>query len=429
MREACSSALDRQRGAIIFVAGARGSGRSALLHELRDSGPRVARTAQRRRWCNHRRQIRPVANSATLARPSVRCGRGCAGSGESRGLPVLGLVGQLVRMSRAAARVCAPESRNSAIPTAILPSALRAAAREKPLICLVDDCDHAPGMWWSELLLGFADELSESLPLVLILAVEGGDHPGAHGDDLADVVCAARTLVARGRASWVPLRRLGVSHLSVLTGQAERVVLNRLKSLCEGSAVSGAHLWDEWREAGVVERDTDLGPWRFAPGQPEASASLSGILAKRVRRAVGGDLAAAHEAWQVLVCASLEGRHFTAEAVAIALDQEPETLTRLLDKGLSATKPSGPCLIECLGQLELDGGPKSRRVTRYRFLSPVFPVVLARHCLTPTERERLSAALARGLETAFGSRRGLVAPRLPTCTRPRETSKRQAIIG
>ena len=70
---------------------------------------------------------------------------------------------------------------------------------------LVDDCDDADGRWWSELLLGFAAEIAESLPLFLFLVVEGGSRPGEHSDGESDALAVARELTARQLAEWLPI--------------------------------------------------------------------------------------------------------------------------------------------------------------------------------------------------------------------------------
>jgi ABC-type hemin transport system ATPase subunit len=125
-------------GAIVFVGGPEGSGRSAFLREL-------AGALRRRRvvaggstggtyvpWAAEpsafRRAVSEVEKAIGLATAAV---------------PVLGLIAQVATTSRAAAELIAPEAATTTPTFERLADVLRAAAREEPTVCIVDDCDEA----------------------------------------------------------------------------------------------------------------------------------------------------------------------------------------------------------------------------------------------------------------------------------------------
>lgn len=241
VRASCVASLEAGDGAIIFVAGPPASGRSAVLQELTrvlakgPNSPRVvAGTIVEGRYV----AAQPDTERGSVAADAVISALGLGGAA----LPVLGLVEKVASLSRAVGRaVRSPASSHQPRILNELMGVLRTASREQPLVCLVDDADEADGRWWSELLLGFAEEVARDLPLVLVLTLEGDDNQGPHPDDgnQPDALFAARDLVARGLAEWWPLTPLGSSELAALTGDAESEVLVRLGELTEGRARLG----------------------------------------------------------------------------------------------------------------------------------------------------------------------------------------------
>jgi tetratricopeptide (TPR) repeat protein len=413
-RAVCERGIKARRGEIVFIAGSPASGRTALLAEL-------ARTLPKLKGSPRVLAGAMVEGKYVPTQPAPRpSGRVLAAVEGAIGIasvanPLLGLISQIISTSRAAARVLTPPDPPQAAATfETLFRGLRLAAQEQPTICLIDDCDDADGRWWSELLLGFAVEIAEELPLFLFLSVEGGSRPGEHRSYESDVLFAARELTARELAEWWPIPLADPEELLALTGPADADVVTRLCALSDRRAGWAAELWNEWLRSQIVERDTDLGPWRFAPGQPEASPATFGDVAReRVRRAFEGNLVAANDAWFILACAALEGRYFTADAVALALGRDRDEVIDLLDDHLAAdtTRPDG--LVEEAGFARgTDPAGRLRDLPRYRFTSQLFRTALVRFGLSLDERKRLSVGLARSLEQTFDPSRPGTAARL-----------------
>ena len=191
-------------------------------------------------------------------------------------------------------------------PGLLLPQLLQLAAQERPVVCLVDCAEDAEAGWWEDLLTLFAAAIAGPVPVLLVVGIEA--EPRRDGGPRGQY--AAQTLVERGLASSWPLGRIAHADLEAWVGHAQPQVY---EALLDGSAggrsALAARLWEAWRAGGVVERDE--GPWRFADGAD------AGIVAARLRRAAGPSLERARE---ILTVAALEGRQFTAEAVAHALE-------------------------------------------------------------------------------------------------------------
>ncbi len=201
--------------------------------------------------------------------------------------------------------------------------------------------------------------------------------------------------------------------LLTLTGPADRNLVDRLCALAEGRAGWAADLWDEWLTSEVVERDTDLGAWRFSHGQPDASITVANVARKRLAHVMRDDLAEISRAARILCCAALEGRYFTAEAVAAALGIPRDEILDLLDDRLAASDDRPDGLIEEVGAIALtDMQGRQVHVWRYRFVSQLFRTAFVRFGLSAAERAAQSAALASALEQIFGVDRARVATSL-----------------
>ena len=386
----------------MFLAGPPVSGRTALLQQLAEELPSVAGSPRiiSGRFVDGQYLAAEHRGANLDALPAIESALGMAAAA----FPFLGVVAQAVSVSRAAAATLTRSQRGGPQPPMErIFQVLRVAARERPVVWLIDDCDEADGRWWSEVLLGLATEIEQELPLFVFLTVDAGVEAGPHSQDEPDALFAARHLTARGLAEWWPLPPVGTDQLAAVTGAADGDVLNRLAGLSEGRAGWAQALWDEWRTSHVVERDTDLGPWRFRPDQPDRSPTIADVARARVRRAVGSDPATVAAAWQVLGCAALEGRYFTAEAVATALHADRDDLIDLLDDRLASTVDREG-LVEEVGSVTVShpAGPE-RHVWRYRFTSQVVRSAFVRFGLSASERTALSGSLAAALEQVYGT--------------------------
>ena len=187
----------------------------------------------------------------------------------------------------------------------------------------------------------------------------------------------------RGLARSWPLERVGRPELAAWIGRAEPPVVDALLERSGGRGAIAVRLWEAWQGAGVVERTDET--WRLLPG------AETDVVAGRV----AGSL-------ELLTVAALEGRHFTAEAVAHALGRERDEVIDHLDDKLAEAG-----LIEEVGLITIHEPGGTRHLWQYRFVSD-----LDRLSLRAGAAAGDSERLAEGLVAAFGAASELVAPTL-----------------
>jgi tetratricopeptide (TPR) repeat protein len=391
------------RGAVVFLAGPPASGRSELLRALRSEVEDVSQTYAGDVVQGEYVPWTPANPNVDKTIAAAAGGLGLAGAA---GIPLVGLAGQIISTSQAAAAAlgtAVAETSPSTFRT--LSRVLRAAAEERPVVCLIDNADEADGRWWSGLLLGFALEIVQELPLFLFMTVEGGDAPGLHTEDEADVAYAARELVRAELAEWWAVPRADPAALREMTGPAKDEVIARLHAMSDGRMGWAAELWGDWKRSQVVERDTPLDTWRFRPGQLElAPTSIAETVRARISEAVGSDLGLAADALRVLGCAALEGRYFTARAVAIALGRPEDEVIDLLDDRLSPSdKNAGGLVREVAPVVLVDADGREQRIWRYEFCSQPFRSAAIRYGLGPQQARQLSDLLGNALQRVYSA--------------------------
>ncbi len=304
-------------------------------------------------------------------------------------LPVLKLFSLVLAQSAKAWQIVSQirERSGQIDPGLLLPQLLQLAAQERPIVCLVDCGEDAEAGWWEDLLTLFAGEIAGPVPVLLVVGIEAE----SRRDDVPRGQYAARTLVQRGLARSWPLERIGHADLSAWVGRAEPQVFETLLD-GSGGGRSGlaARLWEAWQAGGVVERERDDRPWRFTNG------GETEIVATRLRSVARGSLPELERAREVLSVAALEGRLFTAEAVAHALEIQRDELVDYLDDVLVEGE-----LVEEAGLITIESDEGTQHLWQYRFVSDLDRLTL-RYALTRREAAERSERLAEGLVTAYG---------------------------
>jgi AAA domain-containing protein len=392
-------------GLTVFVAGDEGSGRTELLHalenELEKQRPRpmvLAGGFQDGRYVPRAQDAPPgskvmsvLEQIVSLAEPIV---------------PYAGLVGEVLSKSKAAQQLVQGLFGRADRPNAfeLMPRLLREMCEQGPVVCLIDDADRAPAGWWSDLVVLFAQRVASDLPLLLVLAVDGPRLLGAHHDDEPDSLFVARRLTARGLAIWHPFALLTVEDLEEWTGPAAPQVLRSLLEVTGGRSAWAAQQWRDWCRRSVVVQDDVDGRWHFAPrGGERALDPLGDVLGERLRRLLGEtDLRRLDRTRELLACAALEGRRFTADAIARVLRRDRDEVIDALDDTLTrdASRPDG--MLTEAGSVSISDETGERHLWRYRFASELDWLTLLHHGLTDAERRTYSLALAQAMETVYG---------------------------
>lgn len=250
--------------------------------------------------------------------------------------------------------------------------------------------------------------------MLLVLAVEGPQELGAHQDDEPDSLYVARRLTARGLATWHSLAPLTVEELEAWTGAATPEVLRSLVQVTGGRAEWAAQQWREWCRRGVLVEDESDGRWRFATGGRERALDPVGeVLSDRLKRLVGEtDLRTLDRTRELLACAALEGRHFTADAAARALGRERDELIDFLDDTLTGGDSGHDRVLAEAGSVEVSDESGERHLWLYRFNSQLDWLTLLHHGVTPHERRTHSLRLAEAMGALYGGQAHRVAHKL-----------------
>ncbi len=394
-------------GRTVFVSGDAGSGRTDLLRMLAVAARRADPPATVLAGGFHDERFVAWGEDGPPAAKVMRVVESVVSLAEVM-LPYAALLGLLLSKSKAAGALVrdlfARGERHD--PTELLPRLLCALCAEGPAVCLVDDADRAPDGLWADLLLGMGGRIASDWPLLLVLALDGPARLGDHDDGESDSLYVARCLRDDGVADWHPLAAVELGELEHWTGAAAPDVLRALLDVTGGRAAWAAQLWRHWRASGVVVQDDDRDPcWRFArDGRARAADPVEDVLGRqRMIELVGDDTRALREARQLLVCAALEGRRFTAEGVAVALHRDREEVNDLLDEQLARDEDHPLGLVVEDGSVEVDDETGRRTLWRYRFAAELDWLTLSRHHgLTDARRSERAGELARALSERYG---------------------------
>ena len=396
-----SRAAATNRGQVVFIAGPPGSGRSFWVDATARAltGSRVVAG----RLTDSRYVPLAVQSSSKLSPEAEKLVASIAGSAALLG-PVLALVVQLMTVSVAAYRfVDGVRRHNDAIDAhQLVPGLLRTVAAEdsdRPLVCLIDDADLADGNWWANLMLSFSQEVAQELPLVLVMCVNGPAGLGGGPRDNESSACAVgRSLVQRNLAEWWPLVASSRDDIRSWIGPASHELLSAVWAITEGSPGEIPGLWDSWLARNSIDRDAN-DCWQIV-GDVERTLAEAGDRFTAELGALLGDekLQLLARAREILACGAVEGRTFTAEAVARALDLDTDVLIDLLDDHL--TGESGP-LREAASIEVLTSALTTRILWRYAFVRNLDRRIVRIRFTSGAERASLARRLAPALIEAY----------------------------
>jgi hypothetical protein len=406
--------IETRRGTVIVVSGKAGSGKSALLREIARSLASLSDTptilggelvlsdgpgaASYLPWDSGSRF---VASSHTLEAVDKLIALGGAA------MPLMGLVAQLLNATAATWAALDHSMPDSYIDVDLLPRLLRQAASAGPHAVLIDDADLGGVVIWRQLLLGFAAQIARDLPLLLVVSIHdehadpGHESSAQHG---------ARLLAEQGLGEILGLGSYSQLDVEEWLGPASYEVVKHLTDASSGRADVLGGLWREWLETGTVGRAPFDGRWVFTDlSDSYVTGPVMDSFLKDLERIPGSD-ELLQEYKLVLGYAALEGRSFTVEVVAHAMERDTEWVVSLLET-MTEQAPLGSVLVE-----KLAGGNGSavgtRSVRRYRFPSLLHWLCMFRYGFSEPMRARAAASVADGLKRAYSPALWLVAQQL-----------------
>jgi tetratricopeptide (TPR) repeat protein len=155
----------------------------------------------------------------------------------------------------------------------------------------------------------------------------------------------------------------------------------------------------------VVVPEGEKPGWAFAPdGLARTLDPVDDVLGQRLGELLGNEDDEAHdEVHELLAHAALEGREFTADAVAAALHRDRDEVIDLLDDRLILDDEHPGGLVREAGSLSLDGGTGKRHLWLYRFDPELDWLTLHHRGLADGQRRDGALALARAIERAYGA--------------------------
>ena len=240
---------------------------------------------------------------------------------------------------------------------------------------------------------------------MLVVGLEGPAELGPHVDDESAVLYVARRLAAEGISDWYPLRRVSTEALAVWTGPAAPPVRSALVDVSGGRAAWAAQLWRDWIARGAISEDLS-GRWCFA-ARDRALDPVYDLLASKLMTASQNDLRRVEEAREILCYAALEGRHFTADAIAYATKRDSDEVVDLLDD-LFAADDDPEALLRFDGWVRVEDEAGERRFSLYYFTQELQWLTL-RHSLGERQKRAYCQNLARALDALYGGGASAVA--------------------
>lgn len=256
---------------------------------------------------------------------------------------------------------------------------LRRTATTTPLICALNDWHEAKRFYWDNMLLSFSKEIPD-LPLLMFLTLKEPIDLDAPAEDESGLTLVIKTLTESGIADLWRIPKLSREEIANWIGPSIPTIPEVLHQVTDGNANSVQELWQEWRLNEIVVRDaTDSWVWNR---DPEENLSLyNDIVRRHLIRLLNAETAMEiEEAREVLACGALEGRYFTADAVALALGWDRDELIDFLDEKLVRTddNPNGILLeIDSLTIPKSDGSQNT--LWRYWFVSELHWLALERY--------------------------------------------------
>lgn len=421
--EAAAGGVKADGGRVVFVAGETGSGRSHLLDRAAPALERRMPDARVISAAPFGARRRGAASDDPRIATLEALGGKALTIGAALVSPAAAVVAALLDLGLSVQRSAQDlgSETETQDPEELMDGMLRAAAGsgEGPLICLVDEADWLGQQWWFNLRFLFAEEIRRDHPLLLVLAVDGpvklSDEPTEGESTLHST---ARSLCDRGLAEWLALAPMSVEEASQWLGPAKRPLVATATEISGGRPGELAALWRSWQERDVIERD-DEGRW--APGgssQRMATDYVRG-LTRRLSQLLGSDEPDRTEVARVLLAwAAVQGRTFTAEPIADALEWDREKVVDLLDLLVVEDQPERGVLEEleavAVRDLELEA---THHLCRYRFRRVSDWRAALAQAGDEKERARLAASTVEALRAAYEPDLHAIAHTLATLSR------------
>ena len=279
---------------------------------------------------------------------------------------------------------------------------IRAAAHHQPIVFLASDLERATDDSVARLIDGLARDAVQ-IPLLACFCV---DASAVRLDAVTALAFVHRQLVATGNL----VKRRYVEPLSVqdirsALGEGSPGLAERLHEISRGRPRDLDIIWNDWTRVGYVAHGA--AGWRSVASKENAARmSTQQVVVKRVDECA--DPLMAHRLTEALRCGALEGRRFTAQAVAAVEGWDTGDLTMWFDAAALVTDARPHGLLRKTSGVEAREGEPSSQLSMYEFASEDY----YRAFYAPTgERDRVQR-LAGALESIYTNHPAVVAAAL-----------------
>ena len=387
--------IAERKGGVYVIGGPEQSGRSTLLRHLSDKvsnadaltvGGSFA-TGVPRPWPPRSSQFPalPYTQVAGVIAGAIAVVNPIAGAVAGAGVAILELLRRLLEGDEDAGRLP-------------LEDIGAAAAREQPFVLLLDDVDRSDESGWlNQLLLRTAREVVGSPNLHLVLTVAGGPILRSQSVETSDARRVVAILHGDDLANWYGLEAPDTAFLRRALGPGSPLLYSELLKVTDSRLGSIADLWNEWQREEIVEL-TRAG-WRLNADRNEMTSFAKRLVDERVL-AAGSNSTDIDRNRKVLLAAALEGKRFTAEAVARAIAFDREDIRHVLDVEMGATADS-PTLVRFVGEERVLSVEGELVVLRYEFLSDLVWRTCRESYSTRDETRNVAAGLVRALLSLY----------------------------
>ena len=272
---------------------------------------------------------------------------------------------------------------------------IRRSARTEPLVLLIDDLDQAHDHWLLDLLREMAPEI-DRMRLLLVATLNGPPQPGEYDDSEPAAITRARGCLARGMAEWQSIRPLTQNEISAWLGPAQPGIIGHLHGITSGYPRRVHRLLCDWEERGLIRQADRSREWEWTSKERPPLDIVKDVIYAKLKRLfdpTDADLIEEIRAW--LAYGAMEGRTFTAAAVAQATNCDEDELIDTIDEVLLWDREENPdgLLLEA-ESITITG---NRTRWRYRFSDHFHWQALAQGGFTKYELASARHALIQSL--------------------------------
>jgi tetratricopeptide (TPR) repeat protein/energy-coupling factor transporter ATP-binding protein EcfA2 len=418
-----------KRGKIVFLAGEKGSGKSAVMAALAKSlhPANAAHIVIRGKFVEGKYVPIPHDTNYILSDKTDAIGNVFAMLAKvlslKTGLPIdlvteginffFDFVGQLLQTGASLQKVI---DDTSSKPPALgdlsdwLKRLLRTVAEKGPVLCLLEDFDQAERIEWSGFLNTFAEEIAADLPVMFVVSLRGGSDVGEYHPNQTHCEYLTRRLVKNDLAEWWHLKPTTQAEIAAwIHLAAAPEIISELHAVTGGIPRWIRELWREWKLRGAVIFDEGRQRWEWSEKNRPPMGLFKDVLEDRLKLLLNtDDISDIDAVREILGCAALEDFTFTADGLAITLNWERDELVDFLDDTLVQTESNPAGLLREEPLLQISSTPE-RYVCRYRFLSDWHWHVLDRYAFSEEQKKKRSAEMLTALQQAYDGAEHLVA--------------------